>query len=120
MQTHVTVAKAGVDALSAAVAIEQGPRGLTSNCIAPGPIAGTEGMARLARPEQVRQGGDRGSNRSQVANMIPTGRLGTPKDIADATVFLFSEAGSYINGSVVVGTYSPTYLSIELFIYLFS
>lgn len=41
-QTHVAVAKAGVDALSNNVAIEFGPLGVTSNIIAPGPIAQTE------------------------------------------------------------------------------
>lgn len=41
-QTHVAVAKAGVDALSNNVAIEFGPLGVTSNVIAPGPIAQTE------------------------------------------------------------------------------
>ena len=91
MQAHVTVAKAGVDALSAAVAIEQGPRGVTSNCIAPGAIAGTEGMARLSKAD------------GNAAPGIPSGRMGTPREIADATVFLFSEAGSYVNGSILVG-----------------
>lgn len=41
-QTHVSVAKAGVDALSHSVSIEFGPQGVTSNIVAPGPIAGTE------------------------------------------------------------------------------
>lgn len=42
MQTHVSVAKAGVDALSNSVAIEFGPVGVTSNVISPGPIGETE------------------------------------------------------------------------------
>lgn len=41
-QAHVSVAKAGIDALSHSVAIEYGPLGVTSNIIAPGPIASTE------------------------------------------------------------------------------
>jgi peroxisomal 2,4-dienoyl-CoA reductase len=41
-QTHVAVAKAGVDALSNNVSLEFGPLGVTSNIIAPGPIANTE------------------------------------------------------------------------------
>ena len=49
MQTHATAAKAGVDALSNNVCIEYGPLGITSNVIAPGPIAGTEGMDRLSQ-----------------------------------------------------------------------
>jgi peroxisomal 2,4-dienoyl-CoA reductase len=41
-QAHVSVAKAGIDSLSNSTAIEYGPRGVTSNIIAPGPIAQTE------------------------------------------------------------------------------
>jgi len=41
-QAHVSVAKAGIDSLSNSVAIEYGPRGVTSNIIAPGPIGQTE------------------------------------------------------------------------------
>jgi peroxisomal 2,4-dienoyl-CoA reductase len=41
-QAHVSVAKAGIDALSNSTAIEYGPRGVTSNIIAPGPVAQTE------------------------------------------------------------------------------
>ncbi|KAL2810348.1 hypothetical protein BJX63DRAFT_444789 [Aspergillus granulosus] len=89
LQTHVAVAKSGVDALSANVAIEYGPHGITSNVISPGPIAGTEGMARLSvNPQFTGEG-------------IPLGRAGTVKDIADATVYLFSHAGDYVNGVVL-------------------
>lgn len=42
-QAHVSAAKAGVDALSKVLAVEEGPSGVRSNVIAPGPIGGTEG-----------------------------------------------------------------------------
>jgi peroxisomal 2,4-dienoyl-CoA reductase len=42
-QAHVSAAKAGVDALSKVLAVEEGPFGVRSNVIAPGPIEGTEG-----------------------------------------------------------------------------
>ena len=89
--THAVVAKAGVDALSVQTAIEYGPRGITSNVIAPGYILGTEGTARLT------------SNQSGAGRDVPSGRLGHVKDIADATIFLFSDAGNYVNGETLVG-----------------
>ena len=89
MVTHGAVAKAGVDALSAQGAIELGPRGMTSNVIAPGPIAGTEGVKRLIEESTT------------SAKEIPRGRFGSLKDMGNAAVYLFSEAGDYANGSVV-------------------
>ncbi|PHH67202.1 hypothetical protein CDD81_2971 [Ophiocordyceps australis] len=93
MQAHVAAAKAAIDSLSASVALEYGPLGVTSNIIAPGAISGTEGADRLlgSNPEALKD----------YAAGIPLGRLGTVRDVADATVFLFSEAGSYINGQVI-------------------
>ncbi|KAF7542467.1 hypothetical protein G7046_g10165 [Stylonectria norvegica] len=35
------------------------------------------------------------------ARNVPSGRLGTVRDVADATVYLFSDAGSYVNGQVL-------------------
>ncbi|KAK9475732.1 hypothetical protein V1514DRAFT_345379 [Lipomyces japonicus] len=91
-QAHVAAAKAGIDALSNALAVELGPYGVRSNCIAPGPIDETEGIARLL-PAKERQ---------QAIKHVPLGRFGTKNDIADATVFLLSEAASYVNGSILV------------------
>ena len=93
-QAHVAAAKAGVDALAASVALEYGPRGLTSNVISPGDIEGTEGLQRLS------SGAARDSGKASRG--IPLGRYGLLKEISDATVFLFSEAGNYINGHVLV------------------
>ncbi|KIX07900.1 uncharacterized protein Z518_02554 [Rhinocladiella mackenziei CBS 650.93] len=92
LQIHGCAAKAGVDALSSCLAIEFEPRGLTSNIIAPGPIAETEGLKRMARVE-----GYHG-----VAAGVPVGRCGTVKEIADATIYLFSDTGSYVNGATLV------------------
>ncbi|PVI06321.1 peroxisomal 2,4-dienoyl-CoA reductase-like protein SPS19 [Periconia macrospinosa] len=92
LQSHVSIAKAGVDAMAVSVAIEQGPKGITSNVIAPGPIGGTEGMDRLSRKE----------SRDKSAKMIPSQRMGSVKEIADATIYLFSDAGNYVNGETIV------------------
>ncbi|ODA78278.1 hypothetical protein RJ55_05659 [Drechmeria coniospora] len=93
MQAHVAAAKAAVDSLMASVALEYGPRGVQSNVIAPGAIEETEGAARLlsSDPDQVKE----------YTSTIPSGRIGTVRDIADATVFLFSDAGSYVNGQAI-------------------
>jgi 2,4-dienoyl-CoA reductase [(3E)-enoyl-CoA-producing], peroxisomal len=91
-QVHVSAAKAAVDAISAVLAVEEGPHGVRSNVIAPGVIAGTEGENRLS-PK-----GPTGQNHSP----FPLGRKGDPRDIANATVFLFSDAASYISGQILV------------------
>ncbi|KAB8349871.1 hypothetical protein FH972_023884 [Carpinus fangiana] len=94
LQTHASAAKAGVDALSNHIAIEQAPLGVTSNVIAPGPISGTEGMDRLLL------GGD--AARVAANKSVPVGRFGTVREIADATVYLFSAAGNFVNGTTLV------------------
>ena len=78
--------------MSAQLAIELGPRGITSNVIAPGVIEGTEGERRLFK-----------DTRGEMIRKIPSGRLGTVKDVNNATIFLLSEVGNYINGTVQVG-----------------
>ncbi|RLV92151.1 Peroxisomal 24-dienoyl-CoA reductase SPS19 [Spathaspora sp. JA1] len=90
-QIHVGAAKAGVDALSNALAVELGPLGIRSNCIAPGPIDNTEGLSRLNT-----------GTKKELISKIPLQRLGTTTDIADATVYLFSPAASYVTGDVLV------------------
>lgn len=89
-QIHVGAAKAGVDALSNALAVELGPLGIRSNCIAPGAIAATEGFKRLVRSGDT------------YAKTVPLQRYGTVRDVADATVYLFSPAADYITGTIHV------------------
>jgi peroxisomal 2,4-dienoyl-CoA reductase len=96
LQTHATAAKAGVDALCYQVCLEEGPRGITSNVISPGPIAGTEGMERLSQS---------GRSEEQASGRIPSQRWGRVKEIADATVYLFSDTGNYVNGEILVGEF---------------
>ncbi|KAH9974518.1 hypothetical protein BJV74DRAFT_863442 [Russula compacta] len=91
-QVHPSAAKAAVDAISAVLAVEEGPHGVRSNVIAPGPITGTEGEVRLSPQSPT------GRNYWPV----PTGRMGDPKDTANAAVFLFSDAASFVSGGVLV------------------
>ena len=110
MQAHVSAAKAGVDSLMGSVALEYGPMGVTSNVIAPGPVEDTEGMSRLAGSDKL--GGLEAKLSDEALEVrtrardlrrnIPSGRWGTASDIANATVYLFSEAGSYVNGHALV------------------
>jgi peroxisomal 2,4-dienoyl-CoA reductase len=93
LQAHVSAAKAAIDSLMASVALEYGPLGVTANCIAPGAIEGTEGMERLASSLVV-SGRDYGK-------AVPSGRWGSVRDIADATVYLLSDAGNYVNGAIL-------------------
>jgi NAD(P)-dependent dehydrogenase (short-subunit alcohol dehydrogenase family) len=92
MQVHVCAAKAGVDMITKTLAIEWGHEGVRINSVIPGPIDGTEGMARLAPDEAARQG---------VIRSVPMRRMGTPQDIADACLFLASDAARYVNGAVL-------------------
>jgi len=92
-QSHVGSAKAGVDMLTKNLAVEWGPAGVRVNSIVPGPIEDTEGMARLASNEKLKQAFERA---------IPLQRYGSKDEIADLAVFLSSAAASYITGAIVV------------------
>ncbi len=92
-QSHVCAAKAGIDALTKVLAIEWGPAGIRVNAIAPGPVAGTEGMARLTPTSE---------HEKAFINTIPLRRYASIDEIADTVVFLSSETGSNYNGEVLV------------------
>ncbi|KAI9224329.1 hypothetical protein BC828DRAFT_424820 [Blastocladiella britannica] len=92
MQAHAASAKNGVDALTRVLSMELGRYGINVNGIAPGPIEGTEGITRLMPP----------SVSTDFVNSIPIRRLGTVKDIEHATLYLASDAGSYVTGTVLV------------------
>jgi NAD(P)-dependent dehydrogenase (short-subunit alcohol dehydrogenase family) len=92
LQAHVCAAKAGVDMLTRVLAIEWGADGIRVNSVIPGPIEGTEGMARLApTPEALRS----------IADGVPLGRLGTKQDVANLVLFLASPGAAYITGAVI-------------------
>jgi len=91
-QAHASAAKAGVDSLTRTLAVEWGPYGIRVNGIAPGPIEGTEGVRRLTN-EQSRESAQR---------LNPLGRMGTVDDIANAALYLCSDAASFVNGVTLV------------------
>jgi NAD(P)-dependent dehydrogenase (short-subunit alcohol dehydrogenase family) len=92
MQSHVCAAKAGVDMLTRTLALEWGPYGIRINSIAPGPIADTEGMRRLAPNEAIA---------NQYKKSVPLQRFGSAEEIGQAAMFLSSEAAQYISGVVL-------------------
>jgi NAD(P)-dependent dehydrogenase (short-subunit alcohol dehydrogenase family) len=91
-QSHVCAAKAGVDQITRTLAMEWGREGIRVNSLVPGAIAGTEGMKRLSPKEGMEE---------QQRKSIPLKRLGAPKDLGNASMFLASEWASYITGTVL-------------------
>jgi 2,4-dienoyl-CoA reductase [(3E)-enoyl-CoA-producing], peroxisomal len=91
-QAHASAAKAGVDSLTRTLAAEWGPRGIRVNGIAPGPIEETEGVRRLTTDD----------SRATARTMCPLGRLGKIADVANAALFLVSDAASYVTGITLV------------------
>lgn len=91
LQAHVCAAKAGVEMLIKTLAMEWGPAGVRAVAISPGPIDGTEGMARLGGDPAARQGLER---------RLPLQRFGTKEEVADLALFLASPAARYVTGAV--------------------
>jgi NAD(P)-dependent dehydrogenase (short-subunit alcohol dehydrogenase family) len=92
LQVHVCAAKAGVDMVTRVLAMEWGPSGIRVNSLVPGPIAGTEGMARLAPTAELQH---------TVTESVPLHRQGTPQDVAHAALFLASPLAAYVSGAVL-------------------
>jgi 3-oxoacyl-[acyl-carrier protein] reductase len=88
-QANYCASKGGIDALTRSLAREIGSRGITVNAVAPGFID-TDMTAEL---------GDEAKKR--LVEQIPLGRLGTPRDIADAVLFLAGDRAAYITGQVL-------------------
>ena len=82
--------KAAVMHLTKQQAVELGDRGIRVNCVAPGPVE--TAMAKLVHTADIR---------TSYADAIPLKRYGTVDEIAEAVVFLCSDAASYINGQTL-------------------
>lgn len=94
-QAHASAAKAAVDSLTRSLALEWGHSGIRVNGIAPGPIAGTAGITKLAP-------GIAEKAQELVASRIPLGKMGRKWDIAIGCVFLASDAASFMTGHTLV------------------
>jgi peroxisomal 2,4-dienoyl-CoA reductase len=91
-QAHASAAKAGIDALTRALAAEWGPAGVRVNGLAPGPVDGTEGVRRLTTE----------ATRKQIEQSCPLGRMATIDEVASAALFLCSDASAFITGVTLV------------------
>lgn len=89
LQAHACAAKAGINQLVRVLAMEWGPD-VRVNGISPGPIADTEGMARLAQ-----------SAREDMERRIALKRWGTAYDVAEGAVFLSSPSAAYVTGIIL-------------------
>jgi 3-oxoacyl-[acyl-carrier protein] reductase len=88
-QANYASSKAGLIGLARSIAREYGPRGITANVVAPGPIA-TDMLDQM--PED---------KRAALGAQIPVGRIGTVEEVAAAVTFLASDPAAYITGAVV-------------------
>ena len=84
-------AKAGLEGLSRAVTKEFAPKGVRCNIVHPS----------LIETDLLKQRYPDPAERAKVASGVPLGRLGQPEDIANATLFLFSEKSSYITAQSI-------------------
>lgn len=88
--------KAGLIALTRAVALHYGRDGIRVNAVCPGYISTPmtdEWLASKPDPAAALQ---------QMLSFHPLGRIGTPQDVADAALFLASDAASFISGTYLV------------------
>ncbi|GAB7521639.1 SDR family oxidoreductase [Paraburkholderia sp. 2C] len=82
--------KSGVEGLVRVLANEMRGRGITVNCVAPGPT-GTDLFLKDKNEQQIKA----------LADLSPLERLGTPEDIASAVSFLAGPDGAWINGQIL-------------------
>ena len=88
-QSNYTASKAGIIAMSKSLAIEYAKKNINIHCISPGFI-------KTAMTDKLED-----KFKEAIVSKIPSGRLGDPKDIANAVLFLCSNQSDYINGETL-------------------
>ncbi len=88
-QANYAASKAGMAGLTKALAQEVASRGITVNCLAPGFI---ETAMTDALDDQQKE---------KLLSAIPMGRMGSPRDVADAAAFLCADEAGYITGQTL-------------------
>jgi 3-oxoacyl-[acyl-carrier protein] reductase len=88
---HYSASKAGINGLIRAAAVEQAPFGITVNGVEPGNIV-TPALTGHRSKEYA----------DAMTRSVPLGRLGTPREVAHAVLFLASDEAAYITGTTIV------------------
>lgn len=88
---HYSASKAGINGFIKSAAIEFAAYGITVNGVEPGNIL-TEGMKAHRSPEFI----------ASMERAVPLGRLGTPRDVANAALFLATDEAAYITGTTII------------------
>ena len=88
-QANYSASKAGMIGLTKSIAKELGPRGVRSNCIAPGFI--NTDMTQVL-PDAIKE---------QWIQMTPLRRIGMPEEVANTALYLASDLSSFVTGQVI-------------------
>ena len=91
-QDAYQASKAGLIAMSKSIAIQFAGDGIRSNTILPGPTMTPMQQRWVDRPEL----------KVATEAAVPLGRIGTPHDMANATLFLLSDAASFVTGTELI------------------